>query len=147
MEGPEIYIYIYIYIYLFRYVYLYIPHTMLALRGSYLYCTQLTLTPLFGFGRRLSRVSGYYIRMANAMKPMFFFVNAVGKRNKTNVVFVIRMANAITFFVPYPEGRRNNTNVSFAYPNGKRNKTIALLFIRIANEMQPMFFLLIWMAN
>ena len=68
---------------------------------------------LFGFGGRLSRVSGYLIRMANAIKPIFF---------------------------RYPDGKRNQTKVFCVNPDGKRNKTNVFLFIRIANAIKPMFF-------
>ena len=54
---------------------------MVALRGSYLCSTLLARFVAFRFGLRLSRLSGYFIRMAHAIKPWLFFV--------------IRMANAI----------------------------------------------------
>ena len=50
---------------------------------------------LFGLGDRLSRLSGHFIRMANAIKPMFLFAHPDSKRNKTNVLLRIRKTNAI----------------------------------------------------
>ena len=76
------------------------------------------------------------IRMPIAIKPMFFFVDPDGKRNKTNVFLCIRMANAMKPMPP--DGKHNKTNVCCAYLDGKRNKT-NVLFIRMAKAMKPTF--------
>ena len=75
-----------------------IPQTVLALRGFYLCSMQLAHIVAFRFGHRLS---GYHIRMANAIKPTF--------------VLFIPMANDIQpmFVVDYSDGKRYKTIVLF----------------------------------
>ena len=105
---------------------------MLALRGSYLCCTQLAHSDAFRFGLRLSRLSGYFIRMANAIKPMFFCYPD-GKCNKTNV-WLVQMANAIKPMIVFAySGSIRMANARkpmryFAYSG----------FIRMANAIKPM---------
>ena len=54
---------------------MYVPQTVLALRGSYLGCTQLALDNAFLFGccrsRRVIPIIQIPFPMANAIKPMF----------------------------------------------------------------------------
>ena len=52
-----------------------IPQTDLALRGYYLCCAQLALIIAFRIGLRLSRQSGYLIRTAIVIKPVFCCVS------------------------------------------------------------------------
>ena len=86
--------------------------------------------------------------MAKAMKPMFLF-HPDGKRNKTNDLLPIRIANAIKpmFLFAYPDGKSKKTQCVFAYPDGKRNKTFFFLHIRIANAIHQQLFVYIRMGD
>ena len=86
-------------------------------------------------GLRLSRLSGYLIRMANAIKPMFCLKHYCdGERYKTKVFLMIVIANGIKpVFVFLIIAMANVIN-----PH---------VFIAMANAMQPMFCFSIAMAN
>ena len=73
---------------------------MLALRGSYLCCTQLTVNPTFLIrSPPIPRIRILYPDGKRNETNAFFFVNPNGKRNKTKLVLPIRMANAITLLL------------------------------------------------
>ena len=64
------------YIYTYIYIYIYIPHTVLALRGSYFCCALLSHNPAFPFGHRLFR---WLMLVANDVKPVLFLVYSDGE--------------------------------------------------------------------
>ena len=79
-----------------------------------------------------------FIRIANAIKPFEFSLFGPypdGKRNKTNVFFLIRMANVIK-----PMICLNIPLIPPAYSDGKRIKTNTFLRIQMANVIKPMLF-------